>query len=1304
MAEYNRKPQVFIKRGMNVSLPADRLAPEWFQYLQNVRSYVVGEWRQRPGMSALFTTANASNIYFLGRINDNNAGTFRRVVGTAAGAVYFDDAAHTGSSSVDTGFSGKKYSAIISRPDRATKPFLFMGSDTRNSKFSTTGTRTEWGLAAPTTPPIVNTQGLSYALVDNCNATTGFTAGGVGGAFVDTSRVNTTITAIVYDSGSTGMASVIPAATTNINAGMFLTFQATEETVVDEVFPTIATTTIAAINYDSGSTGACTIVLTAPSTGLVRNTIVRINSAEYVRVISVTEGPDGIPSFRASTAGTFSATQTVVGAGSFRCFLEATYVATNTIVADFVQFTPTSAGLATASKTAALNLAVATISEGGLGVNRPIQSDDFVHIGIRGQFNFLTEVQIRFDVDATTNDFTRNYFFIALRQPDLQGAVSRTQLAISSQQVEIQRTQIDEFVRSQLAKRGLELSQQQIDALGNLQRTTLDDINRALGAGFEIAEALAPVSLPGDSGDLQWTELFLPISAFQRVGTDITRTWANVAAFQISFQTTSNVAYGIDDIWVGGTHGPDTNDLPGYNYVYRARNTTTGSVSNPSPPTRSPILSRRRLVNVTMPAYGDSQGDVLDVFRIGGILGDYHYLGTVTPASSSLFQDDIPDITALRNPTVRFDGFKPWPRPDTPKTGTCNVVGTTVIKTGGDDFNVQWVRGSQIIINGKFYSIYTNPTSTTRVEINENGGSQTNVSWQMPEPLLDSQGLPAVFGPYSGASGEFFFGVGDPLNPGFLVWTNGNDPESASDVNFLELCSPSEKLMNGCVLDGIVFCFSDKRSWRILPSFIGGQSGAGSSFYPQETGMGKGIAARYGLAVGNGIYFVSHDGIYRTDGNALQSLTDDSIGSIFRKEGTNVTLGVPIAAVDFTSDDEISLAYSYEGIHFNYKGTDAQRYTLYYSFLTQGWSVDLSLAFPIIRVFREIQSLSADTLILGCESGRVRSFSASQFTDAGGQISCRVWDREEIWDDIRGTKQVGDTMIDINPAGATITPTMRYESNTSNDILDVITGSVRDQYVRDINGGSGRIVRGASLDLTWSDGATGIPRVYAWEPAALVKPEESVNRATDWSNGGYTGAKWLQGFRLRGDTLGVAKSFQVEIDGSPVSIEGFTFTSNGEQTIPFSLTNPVVAHEFRIRGTDGDLWRNMGVEWIFEPEPEQATVWETQVTSLDLPFYSHIREVMIAHRSTANITMSVITDDVTNTYTIPNGAGNRIRSYLPVKGIKAKYHKFRFTSAAPFGLWIGDIEVKAGAWGRGDAYNTIKPFGDISRQNGGARI
>src|SRR5262245_53059859 len=204
---------------MNITLPGDRLTGDWFQYLQNVRSDLAGEWRQRPGMISQVVANDNGAVYFLGRINDNLAGTFRRIVATVNGNVYVDDAAHTALSSVDTGFSGKRYSSIIARPDRSPRPFLFLASDTRNSKFSTTGARSEWGISAPLNPPTVETQGLSYALIDNCDANTGWsTVNGTNPPTV-TSRVNTTVTAILYNTGSTGIASIVPGSAANINPG-----------------------------------------------------------------------------------------------------------------------------------------------------------------------------------------------------------------------------------------------------------------------------------------------------------------------------------------------------------------------------------------------------------------------------------------------------------------------------------------------------------------------------------------------------------------------------------------------------------------------------------------------------------------------------------------------------------------------------------------------------------------------------------------------------------------------------------------------------------------------------------------------------------------------------------------------------------------------------------------------------------------------------------------------------------------------------------------------------------------------------
>lgn len=1319
MADYVKKPQVFLKRGMNVTLPSDRLGQEYFQFTQNVRCYRLGEWRQRPGMSSLGSVVNS--VYHLVRLNNNQNGTFRRFVGTSAGSVYVDDVTHTSFSVADTGYDGFKYSSIISRPDRSPTPYLFIGSSLRNGKFSTTGVRTEWGLAAPLEPPVANPQGIDYVLVNSGNSTTGFTTS-VGATTVSQILDFVYIDELIFDSGAApDMANVAlnqvagggATAIANLRAGLIIfvkddTFPSStifDTTIVQQVFAPIADTSIQAIAYDSGSSGNCVIQLLSPTPNLERNSIVLLNNgvtSERVVVQSVTIGLDGIPSFRCSTIATYTIGNTVTGVLSYRAYHNIfTFVLNDTYIAsEVINWSSVTQGTQTLTYTAALNLASATIMDGGLPVPRPIQEDDVFHCIIQSNASEFTELQLQFSLDSGA--FTSDYYYIAVRPPDIQGSINQTQTSISALQLDVQRQQLEAFVtrQNELAQDGF--TQDELRELGDLARNFSDN---TFNRDIPMESDQGSLAIQVQSGFIQYSSIIVPISQFVRVG-NTNRDWKNVTAFRFSIQSTATplTTYQIGSVWIGGTHGTNNPELIPYTYVYRARNTSTGGRSNPSPPTRYGLKSRRQLINVTIPPYPDSQADVIDVYRTGGILSDYYLVGSV-PNTSSTFQDTIPDSIAIRSPILERNRFKPWISSDNPKSGTCDVIGTTILRSTGDLFNTQWVRGTIIKINDKFYSFYTNPASTNFVQINESAGYQTGVSWQIFEPVLDSQSFPAVFGPYSGSSAEFNFAVGDPRNPGYLYWTNGNDVESTSDVNALEICQPSERLMNGCVLDGMVFVFSDKASWRVLPSFEGGQTGAGAIFYPQKTAMGKGLCSQWGLAVGDQIYFVSYDGIYASRGDAVQSITDDSLAPIFRRDISELILALPIAAISFdpADADDISLAYSLDGLYFTYKGIDSLRYTLYFSFLTQGWTLDSVSGSEIIRTNREVQSPQEDQIVVGMSNGQVLIKNSSLFLDNGQPITCTVFDREEIWDSLRGTKQVGDTMIDADPQNATITPSMHYDNDSSNDVLTTLVGTGRTQYVRDINSGLGRVVRGAALKLTWSDGGLGAPRVYAWEPAALIKPEESVNKASDWDNGGYTGTKWLQGFRLRGDTEGLAKSFEVQQDGG-TTVEGFTFTANGEQVQTFWLTNPVVAHEMRIVGTDGDLWRNMGIEWIFEPEPEMAAVWETQVTSFDLPFYMHIRELMIAHRSTTDITMNVITDGVTNSYTIPNGGGQRVRSYLPVQAIKAKYHKFRFTSSEPFGLWISDIECRVGPWGRTGAYTTQRPFGDISRTNGGARI
>jgi hypothetical protein len=1314
MAEYTPKPQILIKRGMNVVLPGDRLAQEYFQYGRNIRSYKVGEWRQRPGMSLLYPPI-AESVNHVTRLNNNLLGSFRRFIGTTAGKIWVDNAAHTLLSTADSGYSANGFTSIISRPDRSPNPFLFVANSQRNGKFSTTGARTEWGIEAPTSPPLVEPQGVNYLMIADLDSTAGWTIST--GALAAPASTNTTV-AVLYDSGSSGMASIavsdggaLPFPIVNAIIDITNAAAQTEECMIQEVnlaaAPLAGTSgaLISSIMYDSGTTGACAITFTGVSSGLQRNTVLLLNNgggnAEYVRVLSVTTSLEGNPSVRCSTVNTHVAGEIVNGVTAFRAFTVFTHTPRVNAIDLFgfsASYTAVAGDVVTISRNGInVNFTQAPTSSGGSPTARSIKSDDILCFSIQALFNAIEEIQVQIDVGVS--GFTTDYYYISIRQPDLIGSVTASSTSILAQQLAFNRRNLDESIRD------VEFGNDPPPPIGQIGELTVNDSNPyfSLPNVGDIVPSGAPITV--NSNQFQGRADFrIPLSDLQRIG-EGPGTLRNVTSVRvvIRYNGTASSGANISVFNISGSYEPSTLELPEYRYVYRGRNTATGSRSNPSPQTRGLINSIRRRTLVTAPVHPDSQVDAIDIFRIGGSLTNYHLIGTVSNLGIA-FEDNTPDAVAVRNPMLEIDRFKPWVTSDVPKSGMVNVTGTSVTWVSGDTFNTQWVRGNQIFINQRVYTLYSNPSSTTRLELNESAGEGTNISFTIPEPVLDGQTYPSVFGPYAGSAGEFLFVVGDPRNPGFLYWTNGNDPESTSDVNFIELCNPSEVLMNGCVLDGIAFCFSDKRSWRILPSFEGGQTGAGSSFYSQETTTGKGLAGRYGICVGDAIYFVSFDGVYRTRGDVAESLTDESMAPLFRRDGTFISdFVVPVSPIDFLNPNDISLIFSFDGLYLTFKAVDTNYYTYFMSFLTKGWVLDSIGTGSITRSGRELLTDDADNVIVGTSGGKALIRSNSSFLDDADAISCEFWDREEIWDRLRGTQQVGDVMVDVNPVNATLTPTLRYENNTSNDVLANITGNGRDQFIRDVNSGMGRVVRGVALDLTWTTGSSGSPCLYAWEPAALLKAEETVNRATDWDNGGYTGTKWLQGFRLRGDTLGIAKSFQIEIDGGTF-VESFTFTANGEQVVTFWLTNPVVCHEVRMRGSDADLWRNMGVEWIFEPEPERASVWETQVTSLDLPFYSHIREMMVAHQSTTDITMTVTSDGVSLNYTIPNGSGQRIRSYLVQQAVKAKYRSFRFVSSQPFGLWIVDMEVKAGEWGRVDSYRTIKPFGDISRTNGGARI
>lgn len=232
------------------------------------------------------------------------------------------------------------------------------------------------------------------------------------------------------------------------------------------------------------------------------------------------------------------------------------------------------------------------------------------------------------------------------------------------------------------------------------------------------------------------------------------------------------------------------------------------------------------------------------------------------------------------------------------------------------------------------------------------------------------------------------------------------------------------------------------------------------------------------------------------------------------------------------------------------------------------------------------------------------------------------------------------------------------------------------------------------------------PKIYFWEPSFLDRPEDTFLRATDWDNAGYEGMKFIQGVIIEADTAGQDR--EILIQGDQQDIETITINHNGQKMEAYSLTQPYEAHMVRVIPQDPEYWRLFGLRWVFEPAPEYVYEWKTQGTTHDLPGYQFLKSFWIAHRSTADITLTVNVDGVLFVYNIPHSSGVYRKTYLLAdikpsgKTTKGKLFSYELRSSnvnIPFQLFAKDCEVKVHTWSGGD-YTTKLPFGDIHRVSG----
>ena len=466
--KYQEQTERFSIKGVDLNHPVDSIPPDRLAIVQNVRVVESDSITNRPGLTDI-AAVNTSQTptHSCRRLNYPNGSTWTRIVGAGTTLSY----GQTSFTQADTGYSGNPLALVPWSTGYAPQPWMYVGDSNRIRKIQVDGTLHPIGFAPPTVVPTaalatpfvtdalvkINRSIVSGVLNDaagdnaaNWTATVLVPANDAG-APSNIVRVDTTVDRIVYDSGSVGWAVVAPASFALIGEGARLIFDdggADEEgTYVAEVHPGAAATTIARILYDSGTSGAASLVLTtanvqAEVNGLIYNSTL----TEAARILAVVKGPQGVTSIRVSTTGTWAATNNVQILASFRCYLANTHAAGEDIDSSNVPATQGAVrtaityvnGLAVLSDTVALDLSLAAA-----GV--PLGPDDWFHVSVRvDRPDRVTELKFQLDVDSATNDFTRNFYTKSFRADDLTPSVRNQQSLVGARTQQIQRSIIDQ--------------------------------------------------------------------------------------------------------------------------------------------------------------------------------------------------------------------------------------------------------------------------------------------------------------------------------------------------------------------------------------------------------------------------------------------------------------------------------------------------------------------------------------------------------------------------------------------------------------------------------------------------------------------------------------------------------------------------------------------------------------------------------------------------------------------------------------------------------------------------------------------
>ena len=865
---FQRDTNRFFTLGMDLNRPIDSLKELKHAHLRNVRSYQAGRVESRPGLTLMGTVSGA--VHSIRRLNVLRTNLYTRVIGS--GSVL--SAGTTSFSQIDSGYSGNPLALVPYRPSQSPDPWMYCMDSLRQRKTDVLGNIHQVGIPPPTIPPLVaRTVTYHKDIFDPSMSLTGWNTGP---PFIGTEPevdpgVNTTISGILYDSGVAGWCLIYPGIMTGLKTGVLITISG-ESVVVSSAFTGSDTsTTIAGIEVlPDGVTYS--IVLSTQTSGVAANAILD-NGGQLARAKAVIDGPNGIQTIISKLPAAWSVGDTIYIRSAIRCFTNNPHAVGDTILGNGLSFhvTPT--------------------EEGNVGYMISPKYNPPLDLG-----------HITPDISSTPDSYCSIILSLSIPTDFVSGRIMLSSNDVSDPTTAFSTDFfLKNFTAADLGQGTPTSSLTSGEASGPAQAAKEQIFTPAMFQ-FKLS-SLIPIGSPSLKS-ITYIELEVTGRTLQ-FDNDHPSTRLHFGSFYIS-----------------GIPGPDVGAVgQPYIYRYRARVSSTGVVSNWSPATLEGFIPQGEPLVLTAPDQYilASEADKIDFQRRGGsIPNNWYYVGSVNnTASPTSFTDNLTDDVIIANPTEDQIHFQLWPIIGAPVAGT--GISTNGVMIDGSDFSTLWAPQTPILINGTWYTIYQ-VFSTASLQLFESAGAQTNVNWEIPEPIIQGQPFPCFWGPLS----ETFFGCGDPVNPQRLYWTNPGDADTTQQNNWIDITTPSEPLINGVVYNGRSYAWSSERFFQIIPEKQD-ETGQVTSWTYVEIPNGKGLWSRWAFTnpqstPGETLYFLSKDGIYATDGGSPMDATAEDMRPLFPHEG-HLGEGVNLVSAPFMIPDantEFRLSYYDNQLYFDY--------------------------------------------------------------------------------------------------------------------------------------------------------------------------------------------------------------------------------------------------------------------------------------------------------------------------------------------------------------------------------------------------